>query len=116
MMTDPQCLFCKIIAGKLSSDQVYSDEHVVVFKDIYPKAPVHLLIVPREHIISLNELGEKHDGLMGYMMRLLPQIAKGQGLENGFRTIINTGAGGGQVVFHLHIHLLGGHTLGSVGF
>lgn len=116
MMTDPQCLFCKIIAGKLSSDQVYSDEHVVVFKDIYPKAPVHLLIVPREHIISLNELGEKHDELMGHIMRLLPQIAKAQGLENGFRTIINTGTGGGQVVFHLHVHLLGGHTLGSVGF
>ena len=116
MMTDPQCLFCKIIAGKLPSDQVYSDEHVVVFKDIYPKAPVHLLIVPREHIISLNEINEKHDELMGYIIRLLPQIAKKQGLDNGFRTIINTGPGGGQIVFHLHIHLLGGHTLGSVGF
>jgi len=110
------CLFCKIVAGEIPSEQVYSDEHVVVFKDINPKAAVHLLIVPREHIISLNELDEKHDGLMAYMMRLLPKIAKEQGLVQGFRTVINTGPGGGQLVFHLHIHLLGGEGLSGVGF
>ncbi|KHD03616.2 HIT family hydrolase [Candidatus Thiomargarita nelsonii] len=114
MSTD--CLFCKIVAGEISSEQVYSDEHVVVFKDINQKAAVHLLIVPREHIISLNELDERHDGLMAYMMRLLPKIAKEQGLDQGFRTVINTGPGGGQVVFHLHIHLLGGAGLSGVGF
>ncbi len=116
MNTDPDCLFCKIIAGKLPSDQVYSDEHVVVFKDINPKARIHLLIVPRDHIISLNELSVRHDGLMAYIMRLLPKLAKEQGLNNGYRSIINTGPAGGQIVFHLHIHLLGGGGLGGAGF
>jgi len=116
MMTDPDCLFCKIIAGKILSEQVYSDEQVVVFKDINPKAPIHLLIVPRDHIISLYELSVRHDGLMGHMIRLLPKLAKEQGLNNGFRTIINTGPAGGQLVFHLHIHLLGGSGLGGTGF
>ncbi|MCK5716210.1 MAG: histidine triad nucleotide-binding protein [Thiomargarita sp.] len=114
MSTD--CLFCKIIAGDIPSEQVYHDEHVVVFKDINPKAQVHLLIVPREHIISLNHLDAKHDDLMTYCMHLLPKIAKEQGLEDGFRTVINTGAGGGQIVFHLHIHLLGGEGLSGAGF
>jgi histidine triad (HIT) family protein len=116
MTTDPDCLFCKIVAGIIPSDQVYSDEHVVVFKDINPKAPVHLLIVPREHVVSLNEVEEKHDGLMTHIMRLLPKIAKEQGLDNGFRTVINTGPGGGQLVFHLHFHLLGGEGLAGAGF
>jgi histidine triad (HIT) family protein len=116
MTTLPDCLFCKIVAGKLSSDQVYSDDHVVIFKDINPKAAVHLLIVPREHIISLNELDVGHDGLVAHIMRLLPKIAKEQGLDDGFRTIINTGSGGGQLVFHLHFHLLGGEGLSGAGF
>jgi histidine triad (HIT) family protein len=115
-MKDPNCLFCKIIAGEIPSTQVYSDEQVVVFKDINPKAAVHLLMVPREHIISLNELETKQDNLMAHMMRTLPIIAKQQGLNDGFRTVINTGAGGGQVVFHLHIHLLGGKGLSGTGF
>jgi histidine triad (HIT) family protein len=110
------CLFCKIIAGEIPSTQVYSDEHAVVFKDIHPKAPVHLLIVPRKHIISLAELEEQHDGLIAHLMRLLPNIAKQQGLANGFRTVINTGPAGGQIVFHLHIHLLGGDRLSGAGF
>ncbi len=75
-----------------------------------------MLIVPREHIISLNELEQKHDGLIAHIMRLLPICAKEQGLNNGFRTAINTGSGGGQLVFHLHIHLLGGEGLGGAGF
>ncbi len=111
MNHDPNCLFCKIIAGKLPSDQVYSDDEVVVFKDIHPQAPVHLLVVPREHIASLNELEEKHDKLLAHMLRLLPKLAKQYDLNDGFRTVINTGSGGGQVVFHLHIHLLGGKKL-----
>lgn len=110
------CLFCKIVAGELPSTQVYHDDQVVVFKDIQPKAPVHLLIVPREHIMSLNELEEQHDKLLGHMLRLLPRIAIEQGLHSGFRTVINTGIGGGQVVFHLHLHLLGGNALGGTGF
>jgi histidine triad (HIT) family protein len=108
-MTD--CLFCKIVDGKLPSDRVYEDDQVVVFKDIYPKAPVHLLMVPRVHFASLNELVPEHDSLMVHMLRLLPVLARKQGLDNGFRTIINTGPGGGQEVPHLHIHILGGGRL-----
>ena len=105
------CLFCRIVAGEIPSDQVYSDEQVVVFKDIHPKAPVHLLVVPRQHIDSLEELGPDHDGLMSHMMRLLPRVARDNGLDNGFRTVINTGPGGGQEIPHLHIHILGGGKL-----
>lgn len=106
MSTD--CLFCKIAAGEIPADIVYSDDKVIVFKDIAPKAPVHLLIVPREHIESLVGLTPEHDALIAHMMRLLPKIAKDQGLDGGFRTTINTGKDGGQVIYHLHIHLLGG--------
>ncbi len=102
------CLFCKIAAGEVPADIVYEDERVVVFKDIHPKAKVHLLVIPRIHLESLEELQPEHDELMGYMMRLLPRLAREQGLAQGFRTIINTGKGGGQVIFHLHIHLVGG--------
>ncbi len=105
------CLFCKIAAGEIPADVVYEDEQVLVFKDINPKAEVHLLIIPRQHIASLADIAEEHDELMAYMMRLLPRLAREQGLEHGFRTIINTGRGGGQEVFHLHLHLLGGSTL-----
>lgn len=102
------CLFCKIAAGELPGDIVYQDDIMVVFKDIAPKAQVHLLAIPRVHIESLNALNEEHDVLIAHMMRQLPVLAREQGLESGFRTIINTGPGGGQIVFHLHIHLLGG--------
>jgi len=105
------CLFCKILAGEIPSDRVYEDDHMVVFKDINPKADVHLLAIPREHVDSLNEVTEQHDALLGYMLRQLPKIAKDQGLDSGFRTIINTGEGGGQIIFHLHIHLMGGNSM-----
>ena len=105
------CLFCKIVAGELPSERVHEDDQVIVFKDIYPKAQVHLLIVPRLHVESLNELTPAHDGLVAHMLRLLPGLARKQGLTSGFRTIINTGPGGGQVIFHIHIHLLGGDRL-----
>lgn len=105
------CLFCKIAAGEIPAEKVYEDDKIVVFPDINPKAEVHLLMIPRQHIDSLDELGQEHDGLIAYMMRKLPEIARAQGLETGFRTIINTGKGGGQEVFHLHIHLLGGNRL-----
>lgn len=105
------CLFCKIAAGEIPGDIIYEDEQMVVFRDLYPKATVHLLAIPREHIESLNELTTGHDALIAHMLRQLPRLAQEQGLESGFRTIINTGPGGGQVVFHLHIHLLGGHDL-----
>ena len=105
------CLFCKIAAGEIPADIVYQDEQVVVFKDINPKAEVHLLLIPRVHLDSLNALQAEHDGLIAYMMKLLPSLAQQQGLSEGFRTIINTGKGGGQEVFHLHVHLMGGKGL-----
>ncbi len=106
-----ECIFCKIVAGELPADVIHQDEKTIVFKDIHPKAPVHLLVVPREHIPSLRELNPQHDDLIAHMMRLLPRLAEAQGLDDGFRTVINTGRGGGQEVFHLHIHLLGGSRL-----
>lgn len=102
------CLFCKITRGEVPADIVYEDEQVVVFKDINPQAKVHWLVVPRLHLVSLKDFEEKHDALSAYMLRLLPKLAEQAGLTDGFRTIINTGVGGGQVVDHLHIHLLGG--------
>jgi len=105
------CLFCKIIAGDIPGDIVYQDDKVLVFKDLYPKAEVHLLMIPKLHIESLAEMTPAHNELISYMMLKLPEIAKSQGLSGGFRTIINTGKEGGQVVFHLHIHLLGGKNL-----
>ena len=105
------CLFCKIAAGEIPGDKVYEDDKVIAFKDINPKAEVHLLVIPRDHIASLNELTPEHDALIAHMMRVIPQLAKSQGLDTGFRTIINTGKGGGQIIFHLHMHLMGGKDL-----
>jgi len=105
------CLFCKIIAGDIPGDIVYQDDKILVFKDINPKADVHLLMIPKTHIESLAEMTSEHNELIAYMMLKLPELAETQGLSGGFRTIINTGAEGGQVVFHLHIHLLGGKNL-----
>jgi histidine triad (HIT) family protein len=103
------------VAGEIPSDKVYEDDQVLVFKDLYPKAKVHLLVVPKKHIASLADVTEEDGELMGYMMTRLPRLAKDQGLDSGFRTIINTGKGGGQEVFHLHIHLLGGENLPKFG-
>lgn len=105
------CLFCNIASGKIPTQTVFTDERVVVFKDIHPRARVHLLVIPRVHLDSLEDLTAEHDDLIAHMMRLLPGLARAQGLQNGFRTIINTGAGGGQEIAHLHIHLLGGSPL-----
>jgi len=105
------CLFCNIISGSIPSDTVYEDEQIFVFRDINPKAEVHLLIVPKVHFASLADMQQQHDAVMAYSLRKLPELAQQQGLDSGFRTIINTGKGGGQVVFHLHIHLLGGPSL-----
>jgi len=105
------CIFCKIAAGTIPSDRMYEDEQVMVFKDIYPKAPVHLLMVPRQHVESLNDLTPAHDALMAHMLRTLPEVARRAGLTDGYRTIINTGRGGGQEVPHLHMHILGGGRL-----
>lgn len=104
-MTD--CIFCKIVSGEINSARIYEDEDVVVFKDIRPIAPVHFLIVPRQHVESLADCGPAHEGLLGRMLLLAPRLASEQGLK-GFRTMINTGREGGQEVFHLHVHVFGG--------
>ena len=105
------CIFCKIIAKEASTELIHEDEKIVVFKDIHPKAKVHLLIVPKEHIQSLAQATAEHAELMSHMLLILPQLAKEQGLSNGFRTVINTGEGGGQEIAHMHFHLLGGGVL-----
>ncbi len=105
------CLFCKIEKGEIPADIVFENDEIVVFKDIAPKAKVHLLVIPRKHVAGLNDLLPEDQELIGKMMLLLPHLAKQHGLSDGFRTIINTGKGGGQEVFHLHIHLLGGGPL-----
>lgn len=105
------CIFCKILAGEIPSGKVYEDDQIYVFKDLYPKASVHLLVIPKIHIDRLDDLTQEHQALITHMMLKLPELAQSQGLETGFRTIINTGPGGGQEVDHLHIHLLGGHSL-----
>lgn len=101
------CIFCKIISGQQTTELLFENDNIVVFKDIFPKAPVHLLVVPKKHIDSLKALTMEDSELIAHIMLQLPQLAKSQGLE-GFRTIINTGKEGGQEVFHLHIHLVGG--------
>jgi len=105
------CIFCKIITGDIPSAKVYEDDQIFVFKDINPKAAVHLLVIPKIHLESLESLAEDNQALVGHMMLKLPELAKSQGLNNGFRTIINTGPDGGQEVGHLHIHILGGKGL-----
>jgi histidine triad (HIT) family protein len=108
-MTQDNCLFCKIIAGEIPSDLVYEDDICIAFKDISPQAPTHLLIVPREHIESLDKARNCHQETLGYMLLIAAEIARENGFaESGYRTVINTNGDGGQTVFHLHIHLLAG--------
>jgi histidine triad (HIT) family protein len=102
------CLFCKIVRGEIPSKKVYEDNELFAFHDIHPVAPVHFMLIPKLHVASLMETDGSHAALLGRMLLLAPKLAKEQGLNNGFRTVINTGEGGGQEVFHLHIHIIGG--------
>ena len=102
------CIFCKIARGEIPSKQVYEDEDVYVFHDIHPVAPVHFMLIPKLHVASLLDVDNSHAALLGKLMLLAPRLAKEQGLNNGFRTVINSGKGGGQEVMHLHIHVIGG--------
>jgi histidine triad (HIT) family protein len=105
------CIFCKIIKGEIPSTKVYEDDKMVVFKDLEPKAKVHLLAVPKDHFKLLAELNDERAALVAYMLEKIPQIAKDNGCENGYRLMINQGDDAGQTVFHLHIHILGGEVL-----
>lgn len=102
------CIFCKIVRSEIPAKIIYEDDDVIAFNDINPAAPVHFLIIPRIHITSLLDCEKTHQALLGRMLLLAPEIAKEQGCTDGFRTIINTGRVGGQEVFHLHIHIIGG--------
>ena len=106
------CLFCKIIAGEIPSKKVYEDENVYAFHDINPNAPVHVLVIPKVHIASIQELTEENLSAVSAVLKVIPQIAKELGLaENGYRVITNCGEDGGQSVKHLHFHILGGKKL-----
>ena len=106
------CLFCKVVAGQVPATVVFQNDHVVAFKDITPRAPTHVLIVPRRHLATLNELSPGDDALVGEMVRAAAAIAKEQGLaERGYRTVFNCNADAGQTVFHIHLHLLGGRPM-----
>ncbi len=111
MDRDPDCLFCKIVAGEIPADKVYEDEACVAFRDINPQAPTHILVVPREHIARLDAVQESHRALLGHLLERVAHLAREQGLaDEGFRTVVNCGASAGQEVFHIHVHLLGGRT------
>ena len=106
------CLFCRIIAGEIPSSRVYEDAEMIAFNDINPQAPMHVLVVPRAHVATLNDLTPEHDGLVGRMVRRGAAIAAERGYAaGGFRTVFNCNAGAGQTVFHLHLHVLGGRTM-----
>jgi histidine triad (HIT) family protein len=106
------CTFCKIVANRAPSQKVYSDELVTAFRDINPVAPNHILIIPNKHIASMNDLTAEDEGLIGHMISLAPRIAAQEGInESGYRLIINTGPHGGQVIYHLHLHLIGGQRM-----
>ena len=108
MTHDPNCLFCKIADGRIPARKAYEDDEVVVFHDIAPWAPVHVLIVPKEHIASHADVTEAQAPLLGRMLALAPKLMRELGVVNGFRTVINTGRDGGQEVQHLHVHVMGG--------
>jgi histidine triad (HIT) family protein len=111
-MSESNCLFCKIIAGEIPGDFIHRDDKCVVIRDINPQAPTHVLVIPREHMESLDDASAGDEQLLGHLLRVGARIANQEGLgESGYRTVINTGAGAGQSVFHIHVHLLGGRGL-----
>jgi histidine triad (HIT) family protein len=105
------CIFCKIVEGQIPSNAVYQDESAYAFADVSPQAPVHILIVPREHIASLSGATKNHCALLGHLLWIAAEIARQKGLNNGYRVVVNSGEEGGQTVDHLHLHLMGGRPM-----
>ena len=105
------CLFCKIIAGSIPSTKVYEDETVFAFRDIAPQAPIHILVLPKAHIASVNDITAENSAVVAHIFEVIPQIAKAEGLDGGYRVVSNCGADAGQTVRHLHFHILGGKAL-----
>lgn len=107
------CLFCKIINKEIPAQIIYEDDQVIAFNDISPQAPTHALIIPRKHISTLNDIESNDSALVGHMVKSAAQIAKQMGFaENGYRTVFNCNQDGGQTVYHIHLHLLGGKAMG----
>ena len=105
------CLFCKIIAGEIPSTKVYEDESVYAFRDINPQAPTHILVIPKLHLGSVNEISGENSAVVAHIFQVIPQIAAAEGLVNGYRVVSNCGSDAGQTVHHLHFHILGGKEL-----
>ena len=110
-MKDENCLFCKIIAGEIPSAKVYEDENVFAFRDINPQAPVHILVVPKEHISCADDIDESNSAVVAHVFESIAKIAMAEGLTSGYRVINNCGENGGQTVMHLHFHIIGGEKL-----
>ena len=105
------CLFCKIVAGEIPSTKVYEDDQILAFRDIAPQAPTHILVVPKAHIADCNGVNVENSAVVAHIFSTIPQIAKAEGLENGYRVVSNCGEDAGQTVQHLHFHILGGKKL-----
>ena len=108
MNADPNSLFWKIVAGQIPAKKAYEDDELLAFHDIHPWAPVHVLVIPKAHIATLVDVGPEHDALLGRMLGLAPRLMRELGVTDGFRTVVNTGPNGGQEVYHLHMHVMGG--------
>lgn len=111
-MSSSDCIFCRIADGSIPADLIHRDEQVVAFRDINPQAPVHVLVIPREHVASLDQATDGHEALLGHMLLVARNLARADGVAGeGYRAVLNVGADGGQTVHHLHLHLLGGRAL-----
>jgi histidine triad (HIT) family protein len=108
MSSDPDCVFCKIVAGSIPAKKAYEDDELLAFHDIHPWAPVHVLVIPKAHVATLADVDDSHAPMLGRMLRLAPRLMKELGVTNGFRTVVNCGPDGGQEVYHLHLHAFGG--------
>jgi histidine triad (HIT) family protein len=112
MATSEDCIFCKIVAGAIPATKIFEDERALAFRDLNPQAPTHALVIPRTHIASLSEASEADEALLGHLLRVAARVAREEGhAQEGYRTVINTGAHAGQTVFHIHVHVLGGRAL-----
>ena len=111
-MSEENCLFCKIIGGQIAGEFVHQDDNCVVIRDLHPQAPMHVLVIPRDHIESRDDASQKDEALLGHLLRIGARVANDLGqADSGFRSVINTGAGAGQSVFHLHVHVLAGRPM-----
>jgi histidine triad (HIT) family protein len=106
-----ECIFCKIVAGEIPAKKVKEDEHMLAFHDIDPKAPTHILLIPKRHLASLAEAGSGDHALLGHLLVKAAEVAREQGLDRGYRVVISTGPDGGQTVDHLHVHVMGGRPM-----